>query len=206
MLGSSLMGGGSDGAPNTNSLRVTCLPGPDAVEIKCEDVVFHAGGKPILNGVTGVFAPRNLTAILGPSGSGKTTLLSILSGVTGPPTSGNVLINQEPMDPRIARKHSALVPQDDLLHPTLTAKEALAFACELRLPAEATAERKDRLINDLLQEFDLTQSADVVIGHPEGEKGLSGGQRKRLSIALEMVNNPSVLFLDEPTSGAHRHQ
>jgi ABC-type multidrug transport system ATPase subunit/ABC-type multidrug transport system permease subunit len=165
--------------------------------------VHAVGDTRILNGISAVFPPNSLTAILGPSGSGKTTLLNILSGVVTRSSEIDSVINFNgtPMNSRIARKHSTFITQDDLLHPTLTAKEALAYACDLRLPKAATAERKARLCQDILQEFGLDGAADVVIGHPEGQKGLSGGQRKRLSIALEMVYNPSVIFLDEPTSG-----
>lgn len=147
---------------------------------------------------SGVFGPSELIAVMGPSGSGKTTMLSALTGVMQP-SEGSTKANGQPVDPAVLRRFTALVPQDDMLTPALTAQEALFEAACFK--ANATTGEAQKQTDQLLQQFGLLECRDVKIGHPEGTKGLSGGQRKRLSVALELTGNPSMLFLDEPTSG-----
>ena len=153
-----------------------------------------------------LLAPTSLTiyagemvALMGTSGAGKTTLMQILNGYT-PPTNGQVLYNGRDLyqsDGEYARE-IGYVPQDDIVHSNLTVREALSFAARLRtllLPDEIRS-TVERIVNDL----NLTDVIDKQIGSPEN-KGLSGGQRKRVNIGLELVCDTPILFLDEPTSG-----
>ena len=175
------------------------------VQLECQNVsvdVKTKGGpeptKRILDDISGIFGPRELVAIMGPSGSGKTTMLNALTGVTRP-SSGSVLVNGKPINQRVMKKITSLVPQDDLLTAVLTPAEALIEAGYLK--TKMSKAEILRRAEELLATFALVECRDVSIGHPEGVKGLSGGQRKRLSVALELVSGPSLLFLDEPTSG-----
>lgn len=154
--------------------------------------------KRILNNVSGRFGPGELTAIMGPSGSGKTTMLNALTGKITP-TSGKIEVNGKPFNSTILKSVMALVPQDDLLTPALTCSEALMEAAALKTDL-TTSQAYERTVK-LLDTVGLTECKNVTIGHPEGQKGLSGGQKKRLSVALELMGNPSLLYLDEPTSG-----
>lgn len=154
--------------------------------------------KRILDDVSGTFGPSAMTAIMGPSGSGKTTMLNALMGKMAP-SSGSVIVNGKPFDANAMKQITALVPQDDLLTPTLTCSEALMEVAALK--TTYTRSGASARIDELLTQFGLVECRDVVIGHPEGQKGLSGGQKKRLSVALELIGNPSLLYLDEPTSG-----
>ena len=135
---------------------------------------------------------------MGPSGSGKTTMLNALTGVTRP-THGTIFANGHPFDGATMRRFSALVPQDDLLTPTMTVHEALMEAALFKsnLPLAARQARVEKL----LEQFGLSGCRDVRIGHPDSKRGISGGQKRRLSVALELCGTVSLLYLDEPTSG-----
>lgn len=144
-------------------------------------------------------------AIMGPSGSGKSTLLNILAGrVTGTGSgkhlSGSFKANGEIVAPKSFRQNVAYVVQDDALFPTSTAREALEFSANLRLPVSFTKKEREDLVNDMIESLGLKSCENTMIG---GEliRGLSGGERKRVAIGVELVSSPSVLFLDEPTSG-----
>lgn len=160
--------------------------------------------KRILDEVSGIFGPRECIAVMGPSGSGKTTMLNALTGVTKP-TSGTITVNGQPFDQGAMRRVAAFVPQDDLLTPNLTVDEALMEAALFKMGAPSpdspgTSDQRAK-VDALLSQFDLEGCRDVLIGHPEGRKGISGGQKRRLSVALELCGSPSLLYLDEPTSG-----
>ncbi|MGY3335520.1 ABC-type multidrug transport system ATPase subunit/pSer/pThr/pTyr-binding forkhead associated (FHA) protein [Streptomyces filamentosus] len=154
------------------------------------------GGKQILKDVSFGVPEKSLIGVIGPSGSGKSTLLKALTGYR-PADQGDVLYDNRSLYKQFAelRQRIGLVPQDDILHKELTVQKALRYAAKLRFPGDtATAEREAR-IDEVLRELKL----DI---HKEKKvTSLSGGQRKRVSVALELLTKPSLIFLDEPTSG-----
>ena len=153
-------------------------------------------GKRLLDDVSFSLPGRCLLAIVGPSGAGKSTLLRALTG-SRPADTGHVRYDGRDLYAAYEelRHRIGLVPQDDVLHPQLTVRRALRFAARLRFPADVTAPDRDRRVEEVLAELGLTGQADQRIDT------LSGGQRKRTSVALELLTKPSLLFLDEPTSG-----
>jgi ABC-type multidrug transport system ATPase subunit len=168
------------------------------------DVAFAAhglsvtvgGGKRLLDDVSFSLPGRCLLAIVGPSGAGKSTLLRALTG-SRPADHGHVRYDGRDLYAGYdeLRHRIGLVPQDDVLHPQLTVRRALRFAARLRFPADVPAADRDRRVEEVIAELGLTGQADQRIDT------LSGGQRKRTSVALELLTKPSLLFLDEPTSG-----
>ena len=190
-------------AIDVESVVASSAPAPCQVQIVfdkvCIDVKAHdKTTKRILHEVSGTFGPNEMTAIMGPSGSGKTTMLNAITGKTKP-TSGSIHVNGKPFNSAAMKPITALVPQDDLLTPVLTCSEALMEAAAFK--TKYTVPEARARTTELLTTFTLLECKDVMIGHPEGRKGLSGGQKKRLSVALELMGNPSLLYLDEPTSG-----
>jgi ABC-type multidrug transport system ATPase subunit/pSer/pThr/pTyr-binding forkhead associated (FHA) protein len=154
------------------------------------------GGKQILKDVSFGVPEKSLIAVIGPSGSGKSTLLKALTGYR-PADQGEVLYDNRNLYKQFAelRQRIGLVPQDDILHKELTVKKALKYAAKLRFPADTTAAEREARIDEVLRELKL----DI---HKEKKvTSLSGGQRKRVSVALELLTKPSLIFLDEPTSG-----
>ncbi|MEV7887230.1 FHA domain-containing protein [Streptomyces sp. NPDC002817] len=154
------------------------------------------GGKQILKDVSFGVPEKSLIAVIGPSGSGKSTLLKALTGYR-PANQGDVLYDNRNLYKQFAelRQRIGLVPQDDILHKELTVKKALKYAAKLRFPADTTGAERDARIDEVLRELKL----DI---HKEKKvTSLSGGQRKRVSVALELLTKPSLIFLDEPTSG-----
>ncbi|MFE7104693.1 FHA domain-containing protein [Streptomyces sp. NPDC057575] len=154
------------------------------------------GGKQILKDVSFGVPEKSLVAVIGPSGSGKSTLLKALTGYR-PANQGDVLYDNRNLYKQFAelRQRIGLVPQDDILHKELTVTKALKYAAKLRFPADTTeAERQARIL-EVLAELKLDIHKDKKV------TSLSGGQRKRVSVALELLTKPSLIFLDEPTSG-----
>ena len=149
--------------------------------------------------------------ILGPSGCGKTTLLDLLSG-NRQPSGGEVFYNGLDLHQHLARfaPRSGYVPQRDLLHPELTARETLYYSARLKLPSEVSDAEIFAKVDRVCEELGLYKpgggmdARDVPVGSAE-RKGLSGGQRKRVSLAIELLTDPQILFLDEPTSGLSSH-
>ncbi|MGA3370345.1 MAG: FHA domain-containing protein [Terracidiphilus sp.] len=170
------------------------------VTIEAKDIVVLApNGKRLLDGVSLTVFPYEFVAMMGPAGAGKTTLLKALNGYTRP-VQGTVLFRGQNLYDYydLYRHMMGYVPQDDIVHPQLTVRQALYFSARLRTDltdAEITT-RTEKVLYDL----GIPDKIDTVIGSPE-KKTLSGGQRKRVNIALELITDTPVLFLDEPTSG-----
>ncbi|KVH88228.1 AAA+ ATPase domain-containing protein [Cynara cardunculus var. scolymus] len=162
----------------------------------------------ILNEITGMVHPGELLAVLGPSGSGKSTLLNALAGrLPGLYFTGSVLANDRKLTKAVLRR-TGFVTQDDVLYPHLTVRETLIFCALLRLPNSLTRREKTAVADSVIAELGLSKCENTIIGNTF-IRGVSGGERKRVSIGHEMLVNPSLLILDEPTSGldstaAHR--
>ncbi|XP_073847271.1 ATP-binding cassette sub-family G member 1-like [Musca autumnalis] len=172
------------------------LANTEAIHLQFNDLTYETeNSKVLVNGVSGIFRASELTAIIGPSGCGKTTLLNLLSGYRIHKTSGEILINGEPQDMKRFRKIARYVLQDDHISPYFTLMETMIFASKLKMDTIYSREQREQVINEILDIFDLQAQVDTSVAN------LSGGQRKRLCIALELIGNPSVLFLDEPTTG-----
>ncbi|ESR44147.1 hypothetical protein CICLE_v10011273mg [Citrus x clementina] len=186
------------------------------ITLKFEDVVYKvkleqpigfctgtgtwgAKEKTILKGITGMVCPGELLAMLGPSGSGKTTLLSALGGRLHGKLTGKITYNDQPFSGSIKRR-TGFVAQNDILYPHLTVTETLLFTALLRLPNSLTYTEKYQHVEQVITELGLTRCRNSMIGGPL-VRGISGGEKKRVSIAQEMLINPCLLLLDEPTSG-----
>ncbi|XP_015884993.3 ABC transporter G family member 25 isoform X2 [Ziziphus jujuba] len=163
----------------------------------------------ILHGITGMASPGEILAILGPSGSGKSTLLNALAGrLHGQHgLTGTITANGRRLNKSILRR-TGFVTQDDVLYPHLTVRETLIFCSLLRLPRTLSKKEKISVAESVISELGLEKCENTIIGN-SFIRGVSGGERKRVSIAHEMLVNPSLLILDEPTSGldstaAHR--
>lgn len=153
----------------------------------------------ILKNVNCEARPGEITAIAGPSGAGKTTLLEILAGVVRPSrVSGQILVNDQPMDATCFRRVSGYVTQEDALFPLLTIEETLMYSARLRL--RGGRDRAAARVKELLKELELEHVAGARIGD-ESSRGISGGEKRRLSIGVDLVHDPTVLLIDEPTSG-----
>ena len=154
------------------------------------------GDKTLLNNISFAALPGTLTAVIGPSGAGKSSLARLIAGYTQP-TDGAVTFEGHNIHADYAslRSRIGMVPQDDVLHHQLTVNQALGYAAELRLPPDTTKEERRQVVAQVLEELDLTQQAASRVDK------LSGGQRKRASVAMELLTGPSLLILDEPTSG-----
>lgn len=157
--------------------------------------------KTLLDHVSFKALPGDLIALMGPSGAGKTTLLLALNGYL-PPSAGQVRINGEDLYAiyDALRGSIGYVPQDDIVHPELTVYEAVRYSAKFRLPPDYSTEEINRRVETTLAQLGLENVAHLEIGRPE-KKILSGGQRKRVNIAMELVTDPVIMFLDEPTSG-----
>jgi len=184
-----------------NDAKFNRLPTRSPVDITFENIVYTAslgfrkGYKEIIHSISGRFPPGQLIAIMGPSGAGKSTLLDVLSGYRKTDIEGTVYINGEERDLRSFRKMSCYITQEDRLQPLLTVKENMMIAADLKLPTDTTLRDKLKIIHTILVTLRLFKCKHTLTGQ------LSGGQRKRLSIALELISNPLVMFLDEPTTG-----
>jgi ABC-type multidrug transport system ATPase subunit len=164
--------------------------------LEVREVNFGIGEKNLLERVSLTARPGTLTAIIGGSGAGKTTLSRLIAGYATP-TSGSVTFEGHDIHTEYGslRTRIGMVPQDDVVHRQLTVNQALGYAAELRLPPDTSRADRERVVAQVLDELGLTQHADTRVDK------LSGGQRKRASVALELLTGPSLLILDEPTSG-----
>ncbi|CUU56787.1 ABC-type multidrug transport system, ATPase component [Parafrankia irregularis] len=166
------------------------------VAFEARALSVHAGAKQLMHNVTFRLPARSLLAVVGPSGAGKSTLLNALAGFR-PADAGTVRYAGRDLyaDYEELRRRIGYVPQADPLHGQLTVRQALEYGAELRFPADTTAHERRTRVEEVLDELGLTAHADTAVHR------LSGGQRKRTSVALELLTCPSLLFLDEPTSG-----
>lgn len=166
---------------------VTPLPhGP----LRVDGVGIRLGGRQILSGISLALHPGELCALIGPSGAGKSTLIRVLLGLREP-DEGDVSLRSAPI---AALRSAGYVPQEDALHRNLTVEAELAYAAELRLPSQGVERRAARVV-EVLAQVGLSDRAELRI------RKLSGGQRKRVAVAIELLTSPPLLILDEPTSG-----
>ncbi|PNX88819.1 pleiotropic drug resistance protein 1-like, partial [Trifolium pratense] len=155
----------------------------------------------LLNGVSGAFRPGVLTALMGVTGAGKTTLMDVLAGrKTGGYITGNITISGYPKNQETFARISGYCEQNDIHSPHITVYESLLYSAWLRLPEEINTETRKVFVEEVMELVELTPLRDAYVGLP-GINGLSTEQRKRLTIAVELVANPSIIFMDEPTSG-----
>ncbi|KAJ7943800.1 ABC transporter-like protein [Quillaja saponaria] len=154
----------------------------------------------LLHKITG-YAPKGcITAVMGPSGAGKSTFLDGLAGrIASGSLKGRVSLDGVEMSPSLVKRTSAYIMQDDRLFPMLTVYETLMFAADFRLGPISTSDKKQR-VEKLIEQLGLSSSRNTYIGD-EGTRGVSGGERRRVSIGVDIIHGPSLLFLDEPTSG-----
>ncbi|CAB0042032.1 unnamed protein product [Trichogramma brassicae] len=179
------------------------LPKSESLDIEFNDIGltvttgFRRTTKQILHGVSGCFKSGELTAIMGPSGAGKSSLLNILTGFERGGVTGVMKFRckQGERDWAAYKKESCYIQQDDNLLPLFSVQEVMRMACDLKLGDNLNSKAKQIVIDDVLELLDLGKTKETRCDR------LSGGQRKRLSIALELVDNPPVMFLDEPTTG-----
>jgi ABC-type multidrug transport system ATPase subunit/ABC-type multidrug transport system permease subunit len=163
-----------------------------AIRLDAEGLGVRVKDKQILQPTALSITPGEFVAIIGESGSGKSTLMKALAGVNAP-SEGTVTINGEPLAQRLT--DIGYLPQDEVVHGRLTVREALDYAARLRLPHDTSAEEYDATVERALGELELAEHSDTRI------EALSGGQRKRVGLAAELLSRPSLLFLDEPTTG-----
>ncbi len=176
--------------------RLIRIAQPASFGLTAENLRRTAGTVTLLDGVSLVLEPSEFVGLIGPSGAGKTTLLDALNGLR-PAASGRVLVNGEPLYEQYdrLRHHIGYVPQDDIIHRELTVRQALTHAARLRLPPDISAAELGRVVDETLDTLQMAHRADVPISR------LSGGQRKRVSVGVELLSRPGIRFLDEPTSG-----
>lgn len=179
------------------------LPEIKSIDIEFKDITFTVPGhhrkekKSILKGVSGKFQSGELTAIMGPSGAGKSSLLNILTGFQNTGMGGTITTSTDEGNEgsRQYKKECCYILQDDRLTPLFTVKEAMSMASDLKLGHTLSPKAKRFLIDDILETLSLLEHKNTRC------ERLSGGQKKRLSIALELIDNPPIMFLDEPTTG-----
>ncbi|ABG98694.1 ABC transporter, ATP-binding protein [Rhodococcus jostii RHA1] len=168
---------------------------PTVGRVDAVDVSRQVGARQILQELSLSVEPGELVAIAGGSGAGKSTLLEILAGLQ-PPSAGEVRHDGVVRGARVsADSRIGYVPQDDIIHLEMPLRRTLRYAARLRLPAGTSAAEANRIVEETMQDLDLADRAEVPV------RALSGGQRKRASIAVELLTRPHLFFLDEPTSG-----
>ncbi|KAK3309914.1 uncharacterized protein B0T15DRAFT_17866 [Chaetomium strumarium] len=167
------------------------------------NVCYSLNGKDILSGIQGMAHPGELTAIMGASGAGKTTFLDILARKNKRGNvSGEFYVNGEKVSDADYKNATGFVDQEDTMLPTLTVHETILTSALLRLPRDMTRAAKEQRVLEVEKQLGIYHIRDSLIGSEEGKgRGISGGEKRRVSIACELVTSPSILFLDEPTSG-----
>jgi ABC-type multidrug transport system ATPase subunit/pSer/pThr/pTyr-binding forkhead associated (FHA) protein len=172
-----------------------------ADSIEAVGVAVDAAGRRLLDDVSLVVEPGEMVAIMGPSGAGKSTLLSVLNGQVTP-AAGRIVIGGLDLHEHfeLFRGRIGYVPQDDILHADLTVWQALWYAARLRLPRDMADDEIARRIRQVLTQLGLEGTENTRVGD-QRKRGVSGGQRKRVNLAMELLTDPPILVLDEPTSG-----
>lgn len=166
------------------------------ITLEARAIGKKAGSLDILKDVSVVIRPNEFVGLLGPSGAGKSTFMDTLNGFR-PATSGQVLVNGEDLYQifNAFKTNIGYVPQDDIIHRELTVRDALYYTAKLRLPDDTSEEEIEKLLDEVLKTLELHERKDTRVS------ALSGGQRKRVSVGVELLTKPPLLFLDEPTSG-----
>jgi len=163
---------------------------------------YAVGEKVLLEEVSVVFQPRHLTALMGPSGAGKTTLMNVISGRAGGKIlKGGVLVNGAPTTPKKLRLLMSYMPQEDVLYPSLTVKQTLYYSSFLRCPEKWSREAKTERVDVILSKLNLKHVENGIVGDHTTKGSISGGQKRRLSAAIEFLSFRPVMLMDEPTSG-----
>jgi len=186
---------------NTDLLATghTLVPQPPAARtngLTAHGLALTVDGRQLLQDVSFTAKPGTLTAVIGPSGAGKSTLVKLIGGAM-PRSAGVVAFDGHDVHAEYAsmRSRIGMVPQDDVVHRQLTVEQALSYAAELRLPPDTSADDRRQVVERVLDELELAPHKTTRVDK------LSGGQRKRASVAMELLTGPSLLILDEPTSG-----
>uniref|UniRef100_A0A7S0DJA6 ABC transporter domain-containing protein n=1 Tax=Amorphochlora amoebiformis TaxID=1561963 RepID=A0A7S0DJA6_9EUKA len=156
-------------------------------------------GLTIMQGVSGRFGVGRLCAVMGPSGAGKSTLFNLITG-KAKRTNGQLYINHKPEELFKYKRLIGFVPQDDVMLRDMTVTDVLTFSARRRLPSTYTSKQCEEVVAKIVAELEIGHVAESIIGD-ERKRGISGGQRKRVNIGMELVAKPSLLFLDEPTTG-----
>ncbi|KAF3959728.1 hypothetical protein CMV_015485 [Castanea mollissima] len=212
-ISSSSARSGAEINANTNGKRGMVLPF-DQHSITFDDIIYSVDMPQemmsqgvtedklmLLKGVSGAFRPGVLTALMGVSGAGKTTLMDVLAGrKTGGYIEGNITISGFPKNQETFARISGYCEQNDIHSPQVTVYESLLYSAWLRLSSEVDLETRKMFIEEVMELVELKPLRNALVGLP-GVNGLSTEQRKRLTIAVELVANPSIIFMDEPTSG-----
>lgn len=179
--------------------------GATGVRVDALDLIRSVGSgstrKRIIDEVSFSILPGEMVALMGPSGAGKTSLLTTIAGYT-PPSAGHVFMDGLSLYSHygLFREAVGYVPQEDVMHRSLTVEEVLYYQAKLNFPAEVSRDEINDRINLVLSQLDLQGVRTSLVGD-EVRRGLSGGQRKRLNVAMELLSEPAALLLDEPTSG-----
>ncbi|TPX55865.1 hypothetical protein PhCBS80983_g04969 [Powellomyces hirtus] len=171
------------------------------VQLSIRNLSYVHGKKRILESMSGDIYPGRALAIMGPSGSGKSTLIDIIAGKTKRgDVEGAMLVNDRVISKPQYKRLTGFVDQDDILMETLTVRETLMFSAKMRLPESMSLSAKEARVTEVIETLGLSHVANSRIGGAT-RRGISGGEKRRVSIGQELVTSPAILFLDEPTSG-----